>query len=162
MNTATRCLVVAASVIFITSLGPVARGQVEGPEAQEALKQYKAQLGAFIDAPGVEAAAAACLNLHTDDAVLMFPGRPVIRGRDAIRPFILEFCRQYQFQFPEWQTDELTVRGDLAIHRFHGVAILTPRAGGDATHRDSKYLDVLRRGPDGKWRVAVHMFNTNQ
>lgn len=137
-------------------------GAVERSEVKEVLDHYEAGLASFIDAPNPEAGASAYLALHTDDAVLMYPGMPAIQGHESIKAFILDFCQKYRFEFPEWETDELSVREDLAIHRFHGVAILIPRGGGEAVHRDSKYLDVLRRGRDGRWRVAIHMFNTNQ
>lgn len=128
----------------------------------EVLGHYKVCLAAFIKAPDPEAGTAAYLALHTDDAVLMLPGMPAIQGHENIKVFILDFCQKYRFEFPEWETDELSVREDLAVHRFHGVAILIPRGGGETIHRDSKYLDVLRRGRDGQWRVAIHMVNTNQ
>ncbi len=146
----------------IPAAGEGAAAGLEGPEANEVLAQYRTGLDAFIEAPSQEACVASYLALHADDAVLMFPGMPAVRGRDAIRAFIADFCRTSRFEFHPWETDELDVRGDLAVHRLHGMAILIPRDGGEATHRDSKYLDVLRRGKDGRWRVAVHIFNTNR
>ncbi|MEW6753920.1 MAG: DUF4440 domain-containing protein [Candidatus Latescibacterota bacterium] len=134
----------------------------ELPTVTPVLDHWKAGLAAFVAAPDVENATAVYLELHTEDAVLMFPNMPAIRGRESIERFIREFSRNYRFEFLEWETDELTVRYDLAVHRFHGVAVLIPRGGGAAVHRDSKYLDVLRRSGDGQWRVAIHMFNTNQ
>ena len=140
-------------------------GAAAGPEASEAkevLAQYRTGLDAFVAASSQEACVASYLALHTDDAVLMLPGMPDVRGRDAIRVFIADFCQRYRFEFRPWESDEMTVRGDVAVHRLHGVAILLPRGGGEPTNRDSKYLDVLRRGRDGRWRVAIHIFNTNQ
>jgi steroid delta-isomerase-like uncharacterized protein/uncharacterized protein (TIGR02246 family) len=140
-------------------------GAAAGPkasEAKEVLAQYRTGLDAFVAASSQEACVASYLDLHTDDAVLMLQGMPAVCGREAIREFIADFCQKYRFEFRPWESDELTVREDVAVHRLHGMAILLPRAGGEATYRDSKYLDVLRRGRDGRWRVAIHIFNTNQ
>lgn len=122
-------------------------------------QEYQAFVEGFSRATSPEEAASVYVEHHTEDAVLMFPGAPPVTGSEQIQKYILDFSRAYRFEFPDWQTDNLWVSGDLAVHRFHGTGILTPRAGGEPTRRDSKYVDVWRRGADGHWRIAVHIFN---
>lgn len=109
-----------------------------------------------------ERAADIYLSMHTSDAVLMFPGAPAVVGHAGIRPFIVEFVKNYQFAFPDWTSEELLVSGDLAVHRFSGTALMISRETGDTIAEERKYLDVWRRGDDGEWRVARHIYNMNK
>lgn len=97
----------------------------------------------------------------TDDALILGPGQPVV-GKAAIRPWVAGFFADWKFSFPKWTDEEIIVAGDVAIHRYSGVATLTSKKGADTTLADRKYIDILRREADGKWRVARHMFNLNQ
>ena len=102
------------------------------------------------------------LSFITDDAVVMAPGQPEVVGKQAIAPWIRDFFTRYTFKFSDWSSREVEVAGDLAFHRYTGVATLTPRAGGASLRQDRKYLDVLRRGADGRWRASHHVFNLNR
>lgn len=102
------------------------------------------------------------LSFITEDAVVMAPGQPAVVGRHAIGPWIKDFFAQYAFKFSEWNSQEVVVARDVAFHRYTGVATLTPRVGGASLRQDRKYLDVLRRGADGRWRASHHVFNLNQ
>ena len=98
----------------------------------------------------------------TDDAIFLGPGSAPIAGKDTLIPWLAGWFAEWQFSFPEWNTEEVIVAGDIAIHRYSGVATLTPKRGGEATVADRKYIDILRREADGQWRVARHMFNLNR
>lgn len=97
----------------------------------------------------------------TDDFVFLGPGAPPVVGKAQVVPWVAGFFAEYDFVFPEWTTDEIIVRGDVGIHRYSGVATLTPKSGGETQTLDRKYMDVLRRGEDGVWRATHHMFNLN-
>lgn len=43
--------------------------------------------------------------------------------------------------------------GDLAHEHGTFTVTATPKAGGDATTDNGKYLIVLRRGADGVWKI---------
>ena len=116
---------------------------------------------AFVAESDPERAADIYLSVHTQDALLMVPGAPAVEGHTGIRPFIVEFVKNYEFRFPDWTSEELLVSGDLAVHRFSGIALMISRETGDTIAEDRKYLDVWRKEADGKWRVARHMFNKN-
>jgi len=98
----------------------------------------------------------------TDDALFLGPNQQPVAGKAAIRPWVAGFFADYQFSLPQWTEDEVIVAGDIAIHRYSGVATLTPKKGGEVIVADRKYMDVLRREADGQWRVARHMFNLNR
>ena len=98
----------------------------------------------------------------TDDFIYLGPGAPPVLGKDAFVPWVAGFFADFKFLLPDWATDEIVVSGDMPVHRCSGVAILEPRSGGESTLLDRKYLDILRKGADGRWRVSHHMFNLNQ
>ena len=135
------------------------------PDAANAVARIRATLDGTLSAFSAESdperAADIYLAMHTADAVLMFPGAPPVAGHAGIRPFIVEFVKNYEFAFPNWTSEELLVSGDLAVHRFSGVALMISRETGDTIAEDRKYLDVWRRGEDGEWRVARHIYNMN-
>ena len=83
-------------------------------------------------------------------------------GKEAILTSVAGFFDAFSVTIPVWTTDEVVVSGDLAVHRYSNVAILTPKAGGDPVELDRKNMDVLRKQPDGRWLVSRHMFNLNQ
>jgi uncharacterized protein (TIGR02246 family) len=99
----------------------------------------------------------------TDDAVIidMAEGQAPIVGSKAIAPWVKDFFARFTFTWTE-QSQEIVVVGDRAFRRYTGVATFTPKAGGDPSRNDRKYLDVLRRGPDGRWRVSHHVFTLNR
>ncbi len=97
----------------------------------------------------------------TDDFVFLGPDAPPVVGKANVVPWVAGFFADFDFVFPEWTTDEIIVRGDVAVHRYSGVESLTPKGSGDTMILDRKYMDVLRRGDDGKWRASRHMFNLN-
>ena len=138
---------------------PDASGEAE--EAARIREKFAATVAAFSAESDPERAADIYLGMHTQDAVLMFAGAPAVAGHAAIRPFIVEFVKSSQFAFPNWTSDELLVSGDLAVHRFSGIAMTISRATGDTIAEDRKYMDVWRKGDDREWRVARHMYNKN-
>jgi ketosteroid isomerase-like protein len=59
--------------------------------------------------------------------------------------------------------DEIEGRGDLAYARGHYTMEGTPKAAGvPALREQGKFVEVLRRQPDGTWRYAVDMWSPNQ
>ena len=104
----------------------------------------------------------AYIKYITDDALILAPGQPPIEGKATIHSWITVFFADYEFSLPQWTTNEVIVRGDIAIHRFSGVATLTSKKDGNAFVADRKYMDVLRKEADGQWRIARHMLNLNR
>ncbi|TFV87471.1 nuclear transport factor 2 family protein [Blastococcus sp. CT_GayMR16] len=93
--------------------------------------------------------------LYEPGARLLPPGAPVITGEDAVRDF--------------WQRriDGGSDGGVLeTVHRaeYGDVAIEEGRYGrrsGETLLDSGKYLVVFRRRPDGAWRFATDMWNSD-
>lgn len=101
------------------------------------------------------------LDAITDDAVMMYHGMPAIIGKKAVQPFITDFLRNYGFQFTNYTFEEKRVMGDWALLRYTGVAVTSPRDGGEPSMRDRKYIDIYRK-EDGRWKLSHHIYNLNK
>ena len=96
-----------------------------------------------------------CASFFTEDVVLMAPGAPMTRGREA-------FVETYNSRIDEstggTHTNELVefgVEGDLAYQiGTYAIAETDPPEQG-------KFLNVLKRQEDGSWKVAVSIFNSD-
>ena len=106
------------------------------------------------DAAGVAA-------IYLPDAHLLPPDAASIEGREAIQQFVAGFLSAYHVTIAV-SADEIEGRGDLAYARGHYTMDGTPKAAGTPPlHEEGKFLEVLRRQPDGTWRYAVDMCGPN-
>ena len=93
---------------------------------------------------------AAVLGLMTDDVVFMVPGREPF-GKEAFA----QASESMKGTRIEGISDirELEVLGDWAYVRSHLQVSMTP-PGGTSIRRAGYTLTILRKGTDGKWRLA--------
>lgn len=96
----------------------------------------------------------------TEDHIGMPPGRPQQVGRAAAKEFWREGFAAARSEFTTTSRD-LTIVGDTAIDRFSFDMNIAPRDGGAAIHDTGKCVWVWRRDPDGAWRVALAIWNTD-
>ena len=90
------------------------------------------------------------LGLMTDDVVFMVPGRvPFGKEEFAAASRTMTGVRM------EGSNDirELVVLGDIAYLRNHIAMTITP-PGGTPVRRAGYTLTILRKGQDGRWRLA--------
>jgi uncharacterized protein (TIGR02246 family) len=98
---------------------------------------------------------------YAPDASLLPPNANAIDGRDAIQKFWGGLLGAYRVEIAV-VADEVEGRGDLAYARGHYTLKGTPRSAGPPPLDDrGKFLEVLRRQPDGTWRYAVDMYNSD-
>ena len=100
----------------------------------------------------------AVMALYADDAALLPPDEKAVTGKESIRP-------RYQSLFDQFNPeisishDEIMTDGDWAFARGMTTGKMTPRNGGAAKTVNDKYLMILRRQPDGTWRIARLMWS---
>ena len=101
-------------------------------------------------------------SLYTSDALVLYPDQPALRGRSAIATYFRGFFAEFAQEVFELTSEEIQVAGPWAFDRgtvrWRGV----PRKGGMPVDDLGKYLVVLRRQPDGSWRLARDMDNSDQ
>jgi uncharacterized protein (TIGR02246 family) len=101
------------------------------------------------------------ISFYAADAVLFWPGAPMITGRAAIREFMQGFLSMPAFSLSfETVKVEVSQAGDLAYS--YGTNKVT-LAGPDGKRMKDrgKYLTVYGKQPDGTWMVVADMGNSD-
>ncbi len=103
--------------------------------------------------------AAALAALSTEDVVMLAAGAPPVRGRDAVRAG-LERSKSTADEVLEYREDfeETLVFGEYAVEWGWISGTERPRGGGDPRHSRYHVMRILRRQPDGSWRVHRSIF----
>lgn len=102
----------------------------------------------------------ALLALLADDAVLMPPNEAVLKGKAAVRTWYEGFLTQMRTTSLTIGDREVLLGGEWAteIARFEWV--LTPVAGGLPVTDRGSYMQVWRRGEDGRWLFSRELWNS--
>jgi uncharacterized protein (TIGR02246 family) len=100
------------------------------------------------------------MSLWTDDGVQMPPNSPPVIGKDQIRARNKGVLDQFTFNM-DITNEEIRMAGEWAFARGTYRATLTPKDGGEATFIDGKYMTILKKQPDGSWKIHRDMFNSN-
>jgi uncharacterized protein (TIGR02246 family) len=100
------------------------------------------------------------LSLWTDDGVQMPPDSPPVVGKEQIRARNKAVLDRFTFDM-SISNEEVTAAGDWAFSRGVYKATLTPKGGGKTILVDGKYMTILRRQPDGSWKIHRDIFNSN-
>lgn len=103
----------------------------------------------------------AYVDLWTDDGIYMWPNVPVLAGKAAIRSHMEALYETKRFEQLTLTAEETVVTGDWAFERGIVVLSIAPKAGGDVVSDANKYLMILRRQPDGAWKLARLCRNSN-
>lgn len=97
----------------------------------------------------------ALLAMCTDDVVFAPPGEPSVSG-GRVRPWLEAFPVMKVFTFT---FDRIDVHGDLATAVGGGTWTLD--LNGQDVSATFKFADVFRRAPDGSWRYAHVIWNSD-
>lgn len=101
--------------------------------------------------------AAAMTELYTEDAAIFPDGRAAIVGRDGIRQYwTLPPNRRITRHI--LMPDRVEIVGDVA-HDYGRFQIGGENDGTPWGPSFGKYVVVWRRGPDGRWRMYLDMWN---
>ncbi|HWR36010.1 MAG TPA: nuclear transport factor 2 family protein [Clostridia bacterium] len=114
----------------------------------------RAMDAAFVRNANASNATALTEEFYAEDARLLPPNSPLVRGREAIRSFWERFlaagCSDLKLE-----TGEIGASGDLA----YGVGNYEYTQAG--TRHAGKYVVVYRRQPDGGFRAVADSFSSN-
>jgi len=102
--------------------------------------------------------AAAAVRDYADDAKVLPPNMPMVSGKDAIQAF-WKFAMDMGVHL-DLQPADLFVDGGTAYER--GVATMTTQAeAGQTKTSKGKYVTVMRRQPDGAWKLVLDIWNSD-
>ncbi|NNE76780.1 MAG: DUF4440 domain-containing protein, partial [Pricia sp.] len=96
----------------------------------------------------------------TQDALLMAPGKKVSVGRPAVTAYYQSIFDEFEVQLTS-HYEEVEVSGDMAYGRGEAIVRSKPHSGGTFTETSSKYLNILKRQPDGSWKTTHDIWNGN-
>jgi uncharacterized protein (TIGR02246 family) len=101
------------------------------------------------------------ISFYADDAVLFWPGAPMMTGRAAIREFMQGLLSMPAFSLSfETVKVEVSQAGDLAYsYGTNKVSLVGP--DGKRMKDRGKYLTVYGKQPDGTWKVVADMGNSD-
>jgi tRNA-Thr(GGU) m(6)t(6)A37 methyltransferase TsaA len=96
-------------------------------------------------------------ELLSEDAVILAPGFPPIKGREHCLEFLREVLSTMHTMYTREVTcdsAEVVVSGNLAFDRGRFVQVVTPRDGGPAAREEGHYLWMYRRDAQERWWLA--------
>jgi ketosteroid isomerase-like protein len=97
---------------------------------------------------------------YADDAVLLPPNMPSVRGKEAIRQLWGAMVGSGTFDL-KLTSDRVIQSGDMATEIGHFDLVLTPKAAGAGPIHDvGKYL-VAWRKIGGKWKAIADMYSSD-
>jgi ketosteroid isomerase-like protein len=150
MNTKTAAVLLVALASVGCRPSPV---DVEAEGA--ALMQLSREWSALVSTAPVDE----WIDFWAEDAVLMPPGSPPLRGKAAIREYVEAAVQIPGFQI-SWEPESVLVSrsGDLAYMVERNVTVVDDELGHPVTTH-GKGVTVWRKDPDGSWRNVVDIWN---
>jgi uncharacterized protein (TIGR02246 family) len=149
-----------ASIITIALLianCPAAAGAPAPADGAAAIKTLLAAHIAALAAGDPAAFSAA----FADSAVMMPPDRAAMKGKEAIRWGLRLAFAQFSAKI-NGESVEVEVAGDWAFARRTYMLTLTAKTGGEQMELTANWLDVLKRQPDGSWKIHFEMVTSDR
>ncbi len=99
------------------------------------------------------------VSYWSDDAVLIFPGHPVLEGKAAIRAYVAESLNTPGFRI-HWVSERPVFSPDGKLAYMRGKNELTaPGQNGAPITVHLRGISIWRLDADGQWRCVVDMSN---
>ena len=147
----------AACIVIALTNACQPPAQEAGPLSEEDVAAIEASLDAFTEAilAGDWAGVAAW---YTENAVFMLPNGAALEGRAAILAWLEPVPPIAQREATILEVDG---RGDLAFVRASYSETYTIEGTPEPIHDTGKYVEIWRKQPDGKWLIAVEIWNSD-
>lgn len=116
-------------------------------------------LGPALDNAALDGDWKTLVELFTEDAVLMGPNNPLIKGRSAL----MELIESLGISFTEHKVEfvEVDGYGDIAYGRAIWAETVRIKGVAEPIREEGKILAIFRKQPDGSWLMAVEMWNSD-
>ena len=99
------------------------------------------------------------VSYWSDDAILIFPGQPLLEGKAAIRAYVAASLKTPGFKI-HWVSEKPVFSPDGKLAYMRGTDELTaPGPNGTPITLHLRGISVWRIDPDGQWRCVVDISN---
>lgn len=105
--------------------------------------------------------AAAVAALFTDDAEMIPPDRSPLAGTDMIHWGLNIAFDLFKAKITG-SSLEVEIAGDWAFTRRAYTMTLTATTSGEEMEITANWLEILKRQPDGSWKISLEMVNSDQ
>ena len=128
------------------------------PAEEAAARAVDSAFAAGVNAGDVDAVA----RTYADDALLLPPAALPVRGREGIRGFWGGLLGSYDVRLT-FGVDRFEIRDDRAYVVGHYRIETKPKSAQvpALAPEDGKFLEVLKRQPEGGWSYLADMFSPN-
>ncbi len=148
-------IVATLLVLAISGCAP----QVDTAADQATIEQALRDWLEATNKPGEEGADGYA-SFTTEDAVLLPPNGARVDGRDAVRALILSYTQAEEFSITWEARVEVSAAGDLA-YSMGTYEYSLKDAEGNPVSDNGKSVDIWKKQPDGSWKVAVVIWNSD-
>lgn len=100
------------------------------------------------------------MALWADDGIQLPPDAPPVTSMETLRAGLQRKMDRVTFDF-DINNEEVNVSDDMAVARGTYGATVTPKDGSEPITIDGKYMTLLKRQPDGTWKIYRDIFNSN-
>ena len=97
-------------------------------------------------------------RFYTEDAVVMPPNQPTIRGRAEVKSWMEAFPKVTEAEF---EIDEVEGLGDFAFVRGRYSLTMEVEGAPGPVQDKGKYIEIRERQSDGTWLLARDIFNSD-
>lgn len=99
------------------------------------------------------------VSYWTDDAVVIPPGQPIVKGKDALRKFVEESFKIPGFSI-RWRSSDIKFSSDGTLAYLYGENMTTMNdSTGNKISIPGRGYSIWRKETDGSWKCAVDIFN---
>ena len=101
------------------------------------------------------------MALFVEDCVMLPPNAPTIVGKDACRSYVKStFFDPFDLE-EELASQETAIAKDWAFVRGTYTLQVTPKAGGEITPIDGKFILLFERQSDDSWKITHQIWNSD-
>jgi uncharacterized protein (TIGR02246 family) len=95
----------------------------------------------------------------SDDAVVIAPGQPIVKGRDALRKMVEDSKNIPGFSIT-WRSSDVHFSPDGKLAYMSGENLMTMNdSTGKKISIPGRAYTIWRKEPDGNWKCVVDMWN---
>jgi ketosteroid isomerase-like protein len=101
-------------------------------------------------------------EFYTEDAMLIPPNEPIVRGKQAIAEWYQrEFEKAPPIENPKVTLEEIEVCGNLAFNRGNFILKFEGETADKPIILNLRFITIWRKQPDGSWKFYRDIWNTN-